>query len=117
MEMTGFPSPLCIGDQIKMGFGYGGQYICQIYEPLSCGVICSKNYCLEEKTQDDIFAVADIFYECGKCVEPSNNQSGELIPVTSSSPSGEASAVQTSSPSYYPSKELTGLPSIELSKK
>ena len=54
-----------------MGFGYGGQYICQSYEPLFCGVICSENYGLEEKTQDNIFALAEVCYECRKCVEPS----------------------------------------------
>ena len=50
-ELTGFLSPLCIGDLITMGYGYGRQYSCQSYQPLSCGVICSENYCLERKNR------------------------------------------------------------------
>ena len=100
-----------------MGFGYGVQYICQSYEPVSCGVICSDTYCLEEKTWDDIFALADVCYEYGKYNEPSNEPYGALSQVPSHSPSGESSAVPTPSPSRDPSKELTGLPSIEPSKK
>ena len=92
-----------------MGFGYCGQYICQSYEPLLCGVICSENYGLEEKTQDNIFALAEVCYECGKCVEPWNEPYGEPSPVLSSVPSGEASVVPNTSPIHDPSKELAGV--------
>ena len=98
-------------------FGYVGQYICQIYEPLSCVVICSEKYCLKEKTQYNIHEVADFCYDCVKCIEPSNEPSGEPSPIPSPVPSGEASAVQTSSPSHDPIKELTVFPSFELSKE
>ena len=83
-----------------MGYGYGGQYSCQSCEPLSCGVICYEKYFLVETTQDDIFVVTDVSYECRKCVEASNEPSRELSPVPSSAPSGEASAVPTPSPSH-----------------
>ena len=56
------------------------------------------------KTQEDIFAVADVYYECRKCVETSNDPSGEPIPVPSSAPSVEASAVPTPYPIHDTSK-------------